>query len=123
MDIYNEFYINIYKNPFNYGKIEDADLVIETEKPSCGDKATIYLKINNGTIEKASFEGSGCVVSIVGTSLLMKDIEGKSLKAVLNYTPETLMELTGMDLKDNPSRIGCLTLALDPLKKKIRELL
>ncbi|NPA22150.1 MAG: iron-sulfur cluster assembly scaffold protein [Candidatus Micrarchaeota archaeon] len=122
MDLYDEHYLAIYKNPYNYGKMEDADVKGGALKPSCGDQVEIYLKVKDGKIEKARFIGKGCVVSIVGTSLLMKEIEGKSIEEVKKWGPEKMYEITGMDLSSNPSREQCLMLGYRVLQDIFKKL-
>jgi nitrogen fixation NifU-like protein len=115
MDLFSEIYINIYKNPYNYGRLDNA--MYKEGANNCGDNIKIYLIIKDNKIEKARFEGTGCLVSIVGASLLLKNIEGKTLDEVKKYSIKDLFDITGIDLSNNPTRIKCLTLALDIIKQ------
>lgn len=67
------------KDESHQGKIEDATHVLEAYNPMCGDKFTIYLRLEADVIEQASFEGFGCAISKASTAVLTKQIEGKTL--------------------------------------------
>jgi len=56
-DIYQEFIIELYKNPLNFGKIEGADRHAEIYNPTCGDMVEIFLKVEGGLISEAKFIG------------------------------------------------------------------
>lgn len=118
MDLYKDDFIAIYKNPMKYGKLENYTHILEGSNGSCGDNIKIYLKIGeNNVVERVSFEGKGCVISIVSTSLLLTYIEGKKLDVLNKIGEQEMYELVGIDLSDNPSRKKCMMLVLDTLKR------
>ncbi|MEM2526572.1 MAG: iron-sulfur cluster assembly scaffold protein [Candidatus Anstonellales archaeon] len=118
MDLYKDDFIAIYKNPMKYGKLDHYTHVLEGNNGSCGDNIKIYLKIDDqGKIGRVSFEGHGCVISIVSTSLLLSYLEGKHVDLLKELGEQDMYELVGIDLSDNPSRKKCMMLALDTLKK------
>ena len=51
----------------NFGKIEDADRIVNGVNPLCGDKLTLYLKLDDDRIQDISFEGAGCAISIASS--------------------------------------------------------
>lgn len=58
----------------------DATISEHGHNPSCGDDITLSLKVENGVIEKAAFEGHGCAISQASTSLMCELIEGESVE-------------------------------------------
>lgn len=48
--------------------------------PSCGDEIQLNLKINDGIIEDASYDGVGCAISQASTSMMIDVIKGKSIE-------------------------------------------
>lgn len=117
MDLYKDDYIEIYKSPPKYGKLEEFDVKLEGSNGSCGDNIVIYIKLKDNKIDKISFEGKGCVISIVSTSLLLQYLEGKSLEEIQRITEYDMYTLTSIDLSHNPSRKKCMMLPLETLRK------
>ena len=59
-ELYQEVVFDHNRNPRNFRVIEDADRRIEGFNPLCGDKITLFLKMNGNRIADVSFQGSGC---------------------------------------------------------------
>jgi nitrogen fixation NifU-like protein len=119
MDIYREEFMEIYKNPMNYGKIENPSVLQHGVNESCGDEMDLYLKIEGGKIKDAKFEASACSVSVVSSAVLTEEIIGKSLTEIETLDKEKLLSLIGVNL--TTSRVKCATLPLDTLKKAIEK--
>jgi SUF system NifU family Fe-S assembly protein len=77
-DLYQEVILDHYRRPRNFGPLPDADRKAEGFNPLCGDRLTLYVKVKDGVIEDASFEGSGCAISTASASLLTESIKGRS---------------------------------------------
>lgn len=100
MKIYREKLLDYYKNPRCWGKLDkDGNGVVKKTKKSnvsCGDKVEMSLKVKDGVIEEARFEGQGCAVSLGITSMLMEKIEGEKVEEVLRWSgAEVVEELSG----------------------------
>lgn len=78
-DLYQEVIFDHYRHPRNFHSIKDADHIAEGVNPLCGDTVKIYLKIENGTVVDAGFEGSGCAISTASASLMTEAVKGKSV--------------------------------------------
>jgi len=70
------------KDESHLGRFDDPTHTLEAYNPMCGDKYTLYLKLTDNLIEKATFEGFGCAISKASTAVLTKQIEGKTLKEI-----------------------------------------
>ncbi len=128
-DLYQELIIDHSRSPRNFGKIESADLSHEGFNPLCGDKVTIYLCHNQGIIQQAQFEGSGCAISIATASLMTEALEGKTkseIAALFSEFQNLVTKGAGAEIKENsqlekllalagvaeyPMRVKCATLA------------
>jgi len=54
---YSSKILELFRNPKNLGKMEDATVCAIAGSPACGDMIAFYLKINEDeVIEKATFE-------------------------------------------------------------------
>ncbi|MCJ7470180.1 iron-sulfur cluster assembly scaffold protein [Candidatus Bathyarchaeota archaeon] len=116
---YNPKVLELFKNPKNLGKMEDATVVAIAGNPLCGDMITFYLKINNkDMIEKASFESYGCAANIATSSIVTEIIKGKSLEEAWKITWKSVAEAVG----GLPSvKFHCGILAVGALKRAIRK--
>jgi len=112
--------MDLFRNPKNLGKMEDATVVAVAGNPACGDMITFYLKINDkDIIEKASFESYGCAANIATSSIVTEMIKCLSLEqAWKDITWKRVTEEIG----GLPSvKFHCGVLAVGALKRAIRQ--
>jgi nitrogen fixation NifU-like protein len=76
-DLYQEVILDHNKKPRNYGKLDDANRELEGYNPLCGDRLTIYLRVEDGVVQAVRFEGSGCAISTASTSMMTEAVKGK----------------------------------------------
>ena len=140
-ELYQEIILEHGKNPRNHRKTEDFNKDAKGNNPLCGDNVHVYLKLNGQKIvEDASFEGSGCAISMASASImtdLVKDKEEKEAKelikdflSMIKEKPELvtkslsedektkLMSLSGV--KQYPMRVKCATLAWHTLTSAMK---
>ena len=77
-DLYQEVILDHNRRPHNF-RVIDLARKAEGYNPLCGDRLTLYLKIENGRIQDASFQGSGCAISKASASLMTDSIKGKTV--------------------------------------------
>ncbi len=119
LDMYAEELIYNYEHPKNRGAMEGASAQMREENISCGDSITVYLKIENGKVSDAKFDGSGCVISMGTSSMLTDLLKGKSLAEVEAFGKDKLLELISID--PGPVRMHCATLSLRAIRKAVLE--
>jgi nitrogen fixation NifU-like protein len=78
-DLYQEVILDHNKRPRNFRPIEQGRKA-EGYNPLCGDRLTVYLRVENGRIEDASFEGSGCAISKASASMMTDIVKGKTVE-------------------------------------------
>ena len=113
-DLYRDNIIDHYQNPRNYGKLEHPDISYEDSNPVCGDEIRLDLKIQDGRVADARFEGHGCSISQASASMLTEDIIGKTLEEVKQIDKQYLLDMLGIPL--GPVRLKCALLSLKVLK-------
>ena len=69
-ELYQEVILDHGKSPRNFGKPEHVNCESSGHNPLCGDTVTIYLRLNDGIVEEAGFEGRGCAISIASASMM-----------------------------------------------------
>jgi len=108
-----------YENPRNFGKMDHPDVEQTGGNPGCGDKITVYLKINDDKVEDIMFEIEGCIVSQAGTSLVSELIKDKSLEEIKEINSEKMKEILSKDIVIR--RPQCSNLGIDTIKSAIRK--
>ncbi len=118
---YNPKVMDLFRNPKNLGKMDDATVVAVAGNPACGDMITFYLKIDEEkqVIEKAQFESYGCAANIATSSIVTEMVKGLTLeKAWEDITWKKVTEEIG----GLPSvKFHCGVLAVGALKRAIRQ--
>jgi nitrogen fixation NifU-like protein len=138
-DLYRELILDHARSPRHFGKLENATHTAEGINPLCGDKLRLFVRLNaQDYIAAASFEGSGCAISVASASLLTDMIIGLSVTQALDCFTAVTSRLTdpdsfqeqdiGVDLskikaldgvREFPSRVKCATLAWHALNSAV----
>jgi nitrogen fixation NifU-like protein len=113
-DIYKDIILDYYRNPRNFGDLQDPDVRAKDSNPLCGDIIEMQLKIKDGKIDDLRFKGKGCAISQASASMLTEAVKGKSLDEAKTIGKPEVLELLGID--PGPTRIKCALLGLKVLK-------
>ena len=81
------------QNPFNEGKLVSYTHLIKAYNPVCGDQFDLYLNVIDQQVTEASFTGYGCAISKASTSVLTKQIIGKSKTEIEAFVADFLKML------------------------------
>ena len=134
-DLYRRVIMDHYKKPRNRGTF-DADVVtIDLNNPTCGDRISLQLQVNDGIVEAARYTGEGCSISMSSASMMTEAIKGKTLEQALELADRFSAMVKGEDVTFDeyediealsgvckfPARIKCATLAWNALRKGIEE--
>lgn len=118
-NLYLEHILDHYKNPRNYGKIEDFTVKHTDTNIPCGDELTYYLKIEDGKIKEVKFQGQGCVLSMASASILSDKVKNMDLKEIEGLGEEFIYDIMG--IRPGPARRKCVLLSLKVLKKAMEK--
>lgn len=77
--LYQDVILDHSKRPRNFRPMPDANRTAQGFNPLCGDKVTLYLKVENDRVADASFQGTGCAISTASASLLTETVKGKTV--------------------------------------------
>lgn len=128
-DLYRELILDHSRNPRHFGKLDNATHTAEGINPLCGDKLRLYLALDSDDrIADATFEGSGCAISVASASLLTESVIGQPRAAALALYESILGRLTNKKpvstsdvdigkiraldgVREFPARVKCATLA------------
>ena len=113
--------MDLFRNPKNLGKMEDATVIAVAGNPACGDMITFYLKIDDTTqtIEKAQFESYGCAANIATSSIVTEMIKGLTIEQAWN---DITWQKVTQEIGGLPSvKFHCGVLAVGALKRALRQ--
>lgn len=114
--MYNEYVMEIFKNPKNVGMIHGANGIGQVGNAKCGDIMKIYLRIEDGKIADASFKTFGCVAAIVSTSIATELIKGKTLEEARKLKNSEILKMMG---PVPTNKIHCSVLAEEAINAAI----
>jgi len=125
-NLYQEVIVDHSRRPRNFGPLPDASQHAEGLNPLCGDRVVLHLKVVDGLICEARFEGTGCAISTASASLMTESLIGcrttdaerlfASFHGMLTAERQALdMPLGKLEVlagvREFPTRIKCATLA------------
>ena len=127
-NIYTELIMEHSRNKFNKRPMDSPTHRELGHNPSCGDEITLNLKIEDGKILDATYEGIGCAISQASASMMVDDIKGKTVEEARDLAktfigmikgeiedPEELEKLEDAIALQNisvmPARVKCAVLA------------
>jgi len=125
-----------YKNPRNKGSLETDAVTIDMNNPTCGDRIHLTLKVKDGIVEDAKFDGEGCSISMSSASMMTQIIKGKKVEEALELADIFSKMMMGEEYSDKydledvealqgvsqfPARIKCATLAWKAMEKGVKE--
>ena len=136
-ELYQELILDHSKRPRNFGKLEGASRQASGYNPLCGDKITVYVKVEDNIVREIRFEGIGCAISTASASLMTEKSKGKTLEeaeALFDLfhklvTGGTVEESTATELgklsafsgvQEFPVRVKCATLPWHTLRSALQ---
>jgi len=131
-DLYRRVIMDHYKNPRNRGKFDDDSLTVDLNNPTCGDRISLQLKLEDGVVKDARFTGEGCSISMSSASMMTEAVKGRTYAEAMDLASRfsSLMQGEAVDFDEYeelealsgvnkfPARIKCATLAWNALKKR-----
>ena len=100
--LYREIVNEHNLHPVHKKSIEAPDLVMRGVNPSCGDDITLSLKITDGVITDAGYEGSGCAISQASVDMMVDQIIGKNKEEAIKLAG-TFMGMIKGEITDEES--------------------
>ena len=113
-ELYQDVILDHHKKPRNFRKQENARH-IEGFNPLCGDKVTVYVKLDGDVIRDVSFQGSGCAISTASSSLMTEVLKGKTLAEAQALFAQFHAKVTGGEAGDLPEALEDDSERLEPL--------
>src|SRR5918993_305551 len=130
-DLYQEVILDHNRRPRNFHRLDEASHHAEGYNPLCGDRVTVFVKVDDDRISDVAFQGSGCAISKASASLMTDRLKGCTVREARDLferfhtmvtTPpdrevEDLGKLSALaGVREFPVRVKCASLAWHTLK-------
>lgn len=133
--LYQQLILEHYRNPRNKAELPDKTVEIHMRNPTCGDEIRLQLKVEDGRIVDARFEGQGCSISQAAVSMMTQLIKGRAVdeadalaerfKEMMHGDTEAAKDRSMGDLRSLagvskfPVRVKCALLGFDALQEAL----
>jgi len=138
--LYQDVILDHNRSPRNFRTIEGADRVSVGHNPLCGDRLSLFVKLDGDRIVDVAFQGSGCAISKASASLMTDSVKGKTLAEAealygrfhalltgppdVKADPETVRSLGKLavfsGVREFPVRVKCATLSWHALEAALK---
>jgi nitrogen fixation protein NifU and related proteins len=124
-DLYRDVILDHNKHPRNFGRLEHADAHADGHNPLCGDRLSVFVKLEGDRVADLRFEGKGCAISTASASLMTEAVKGKDKAAIGALFDKVHTLLTQQDavpgaelgklaalsgVREFPARVKCASL-------------
>src|SRR5690606_5817159 len=134
-DLYRRVIMDHYQKPRNRGTLEDDAVSVELNNPTCGDRISPQMRVEDGIIKDAKFLGEGWSISLASASMMAEAVKGLKVEEALDLSRMFSQMMQGKEvdferfpLEDIealqgvskfPARIKCATLAWKALEQGV----
>jgi len=113
-EMYTERLLDHYRHPRHKGLLATGEaaagdiLSVEEYNPLCGDRVTFQVRIVDGCLAEARFDGRGCALCLGAASILAEVVTGRPLEAVQAMSQDDF--LAELQSEVRPARLRCALL-------------
>jgi nitrogen fixation NifU-like protein len=138
-ELYQEVILDHSKRPRNFREMEGASGKAEGFNPLCGDRATVFVRLEGEVVKDVSFKGAGCSISTASASMMTEALKGKTraevealferFHALITRSPSSSAEGAAPELGklavfsgvgEFPVRVKCASLPWHTVKAALR---
>lgn len=132
--LYRSVIMEHYKHPKNKGVLENGNVTIDMNNPTCGDVIRLTMNVEDDIVKDVKFEGEGCSISMASASMMTQMIKGKTTEEAVKLAHTFSDMMLGKDLDESidlddlealsgvaqfPARIKCATLSWKAMEKGV----
>ena len=133
-ELYQEVILDHSKRPRNFGEMTGANRSAEGYNPLCGDRETVFVRLEDDVLQDVGFRGAGCAISTASASMMTEAVKGRTRAEAEALFGRFHRLITGQDgekergapelgklavfsgVREFPVRVKCATLAWHTLK-------
>ena len=132
--LYRDVILDHNRHPRHYRAIAGGRRG-EGHNPLCGDRLTVYVRLKDGIIAEAAFQGFGCAIATASASLMAESVAGRTIaeaEALFERVRATMLAPESAPIDDLgalsalagvrkfPARAKCATLPWQALFAAVR---
>ena len=132
--LYRSVIMEHYKHPKNKGVLENGNVTIDMNNPTCGDVIRLTMNVEDDIIQDVNFEGEGCSISMASASMMTQMIKGKKTDEAIKLAHAFSEMMLGEELDESidlddlealsgvakfPARNKCATLSWKAMEKGV----
>jgi nitrogen fixation NifU-like protein len=133
--LYQEIILDHNRSPRNWGELADATRKVEGHNPLCGDRLTLWVKMEGDRVSDVRFVGEGCAISKASASMMTQAVKGKTRTEAEELFAKFHALVTGQGDEETrkslgrleafqgvarlPTRVKCASLAWHALKEAV----
>jgi nitrogen fixation protein NifU and related proteins len=107
-ELYQNVILEHNRSPRNYRAMPEANREAQGHNPLCGDQVTVRLRVEDGRIQDAAFQGMGCAISRASASLMTAAIKGRTSEEAAELFQQFHRLVTGHPEAASPETLGKL---------------
>ena len=133
-DLYQDVILDHHKRPRNRREMPEASAKASGHNPLCGDRVSVFVKMDGDVLQDVSFVGSGCAISQASASMMTDCLKGRTRAHAEGVAAAFQQLVTDADatvpqgdalvekleafagVRDFPSRVKCASLAWHALR-------
>lgn len=108
-ELYQSVILDHNRSPRNFRELEGASGRAEGYNPLCGDRLTVWVRLEDDHIAAVTFHGSGCAISKASASMMTEAVKGKTATEAKDLAQQFQELVTGRsDARTARARLGKL---------------
>jgi nitrogen fixation NifU-like protein len=113
-ELYRDYILEHYKQPRNFGELDDHDLDFHDRNPLCGDEMEVQIRIEDGKIADLKWHGQGCAISQAAASIASEELIGMPVDDAAKLDADWMIDQMGIEI--SATRRKCALLNLKVLR-------
>ena len=136
-DLYQEVILDHSKRPRNFHRPDGANRQALGYNALCGDRITVYVRLEDGVLRAVGFEGQGCAICTASASVMTESVSGKNedqtrvlyhgFHELVTGDPTRKLDASALgkagifaDVAELPMRVKCATLPWHTLEAALK---
>ena len=134
-DLYQSAIMERAKTPVRAGRLGSPDISVTVDNPLCGDRVTLDVKLDNGTVADIGHHVRGCALCQASASIMAEAVAGQrvsdvgsgrdKIKAMFGGSEAPAAPWSGYGIfapvRSHKSRQDCVLLPLEALAQALAQ--
>ena len=77
-ELYQDVILDHHRKPRNRREMPEASAKASGHNPLCGDRVSVFVKMDGDVLQDVSFVGTGCAISQASASMMTDCLKGRT---------------------------------------------